>query len=49
MEKPKCSLVPVSPMQAPAAPAAIDDGFIKSRIHTIRGIQVMLDHDLAQI
>ena len=47
MEKPKCSLVPVSPMQAPAAPAAIDDGFIKSRILTIRGVQVMLDRDLA--
>ena len=49
MEKPKCSLVPVSPMQAPAAPAAIDDGFIKSRIHTIRGIQVMLSPDLADL
>ena len=49
MEKPKCSLVPVSPMQAPAAPAAIDDGFIKSRIHTIRGVQVLLDSDLARI
>ena len=27
---------------------AIDDGFIKSRIFTIRGVQVMLDRDLAQ-
>ena len=49
MEKPKCSLVPVSPMQAPAAPAAIDDGFIKSRIFTIRGVQVVLDRDLAEL
>ena len=49
MEKPKCSLVPVSPMQAPAAPAAIDDDFIKSRIFTIRGVQVVLDRDLAEL
>ena len=49
MEKPKCSLVPVSPMQAPAASAAIDDDFIKSRIFTIRVVQVVLDRDLAEL
>jgi hypothetical protein len=36
-------------MPAPVAPAAIDDGFIKSRIHTIRGVQIMLDRDLAML
>ena len=47
MDQSNRSLVPVSPMQAPVAPAVIDDGFIKSRILTIRGVQVMLDRDLA--
>ena len=36
-------------MPAPLAPAVIDDGFIKSRIHTIRGVQVILDRDLAEL
>ena len=47
MDKTTRPLVPVSPMPAPVAPAVIDDGFIKSRILTIRGVQVMLDRDLA--
>ena len=47
MDKTNRSLVPASPMPAPLAPAVIDDGFIKSRILTIRGVQVMLDRDLA--
>ena len=34
---------------APLAPAGIDDDFIKSRILTIRDLQVMLDRDLAVI
>ena len=46
MNKTTRPLVPASPMPAPVA---IDDGFIKSRIFTIRGVQVMLDRDLAQI
>ena len=45
MDQSNRSLVPVPT----SAPAVIDDGFIKSRIHTIRGVQVMLDRDLAQI
>ena len=49
MEKPNHQLVPVPPMPAPVAPAVIDDGFIKSRIFTIRGVQVLLDSDLARI
>ena len=49
MDKTNRSLVPASPMPAPLAPAVIDDGFIKSRIHTIRGVQVLLDSDLARI
>ena len=49
MDKTNRSLVPASPMPAPLAPAAIDDGFIKSRIHTIRGEQVMLSPDLADL
>ncbi len=49
MDKTTRSLVPVSQMPAPVAPAAIDDGFIKSRIHTIRGVQIMLDRDLAML
>ena len=49
MDKTNRTLVPASSMPAPLAPAAIDDGFIKSRIHTIRGVQVMLDRDLAVI
>ena len=49
MEKSNRSLVPVSLMPAPVTPAAIDDGFIKSRIFTIRGVQVMLDRDLAML
>ena len=39
-------LVPVSPLPVPAV---IDDAFIKSRIHTIRGEQVMLSPDLADL
>ena len=49
MDKANRTLVPASSMPAPLAPAANDDGFIKSRIHTIRGVQVMLDRDLAVI
>ena len=49
MDNPNRQLVPVPPMPAPVAPAVIDDGFIKSRIFTIRGMQVMLDRDLAVI
>ena len=49
MEKPNCPLVPAPPMPAPVAPAVIDDDFIRSRIYTVRGVQVMLDRDLAQI
>ena len=49
MNKTTRPLVPASPMPAPLAPAVIDDGFIKSRIHTIRGVQVMLDRDLAEL
>ena len=48
MNKTPRLLVPV-PMSAPVTPAAIDDGFIKSRILTIRGVQVMLDRDLAEL
>lgn len=39
-------LVPVSPLPVPAV---IDDAFIKSRIHTIRDVQVMLSPDLADL
>ena len=42
-------LVPVPSTPAPVATAVIDDGFIKSRILTIRGVQVMLDRDLADL
>ena len=49
MNKTTRPIVPVSPMPAPAAPVAIDDDFVKSRIHAIRGVQVMLDRDLAEI
>ena len=49
MDKTDRPLVPVLPMQAPVASAVIDDGFIKSRILTIRGVQVLLDSDLARI
>ena len=48
MNKTTRPLVPV-PMSAPAATAVIDDAFIKSRIHTIRGGQVMLSPDLADL
>ena len=48
MEKPNRQLVPVPP-PAPLAPAVIDDDFIKSRILTIRGVQVLLDRDLAEL
>ena len=48
MNKTIRSLVPV-PMSAPVAPVVIDDAFIKSRIHTIRGEQVMLSPDLADL
>ena len=47
MDKTNRTLVPTPQTPAPAAPALIDDGFIKSRILTIRGVQVMLDRDLA--
>ena len=49
MEKPNRPLVPVSPTATPLASAAIDDGFIQSRIFTIRGVQVMLSPDLADL
>ena len=49
MTKTNRTLVPTPQMPAPAAPALIDDGFIKSRIHTIRGVQVVLDRDLADL
>ena len=49
MNKTNRTLVPASSMPAPLAPAAIDDGFIKSRIHTIRGEQMMLSSDLAEL
>ena len=49
MEKPNRPLVPVSPTAIPLASAAIDDGFIQSRIFTIRGVQVMLSPDLADL
>ena len=49
MNKTTRPLVPASPMPAPLAPALIDDGFIKSRIHTIRGEQMMLSSDLAEL
>ena len=49
MNKTNLTLVPASPMPAPLAPAVIDDGFIKSRIHTIRGEQMMLSSDLAEL
>ena len=44
MNKTTRPLVPESPMPAPAV---IDDAFIKSRILTIRGVQVILAPDLA--
>ena len=40
---------PLVPASSMPTPVAIDDGFIKSRIHTIRGVQVMLDRDLAEL
>ena len=49
MDKTNRSLVPAPPMPAPVAPAVIDDGFIKSRIFTIRGEQMMLSSDLSQL
>ena len=49
MDQSKRPLVPASPMPVPVAPATIDDDFIKSRILTIRGMQVMLDRDLAML
>ena len=49
MDKATRPLDSASLVPAPPAPAAIDDGFIKSRIHTIRGVQVMLDRDLAML
>ena len=48
MKKTTRPLVPV-PMSAPVTPAVIDDAFIKSRIHTIRGEQMMLSSDLAEL
>ena len=48
MNKTTRPLVPV-PMSAPVTPAVIDDAFIKSRIHTIRGEQMMLSSDLAEL
>ena len=44
MDQSNRPLVPAPPMPAHAV---IDDAFIKSRILTIRGVQVMLDRDLA--
>ena len=49
MKKLNRPLVPVSPTAIPLASAAIDDGFIQSRIFTIRGVQVMLSPDLADL
>ena len=49
MNKTTRPLVPETPTPVPVAPAVIDDGFIKSRIHTIRGEQVMLSPDLADL
>ncbi len=49
MDKANRTLVPASPRPEPLAPAIIDDGFIKSRIHTIRGEQMMLSSDLAEL
>ena len=49
MNKTTRPLVPVTSTPVPVAPAVIDDGFIKSRIHTIRGEQVMLSPDLADL
>ena len=49
MEKPNRPLVPAPPMPGPVAPAVIDDDFVKSRILTVRGVQVMLDRDLAML
>ncbi len=46
MDQSNRPLVPAPPMPAHAV---IDDAFIKSRILTIRGVQVMLDRDLAVI
>ncbi len=46
MDKLDRKLVPAPPMPAPAV---LDDGFIKSRIFTIRGVQVVLDRDLAEL
>ena len=48
MNKTTRPLVPV-PMSVPVTTAVIDDGFIKSRIHTIRGEQMMLSSDLAEL
>ncbi len=48
MNKTTRPLVPV-PMPAPVVPVIIDDVFIKSRIHTVRGEQVMLSPDLADL
>ena len=48
MNKTTLPLVPV-PMSAPVTSAVIDDAFIKSRIHAIRGEQVMLSPDLADL
>ncbi len=49
MDKSNRPLIPVSPMPSPVVPVAIDDDFIKSRILTVRDVQVMLDRDLAVI
>jgi len=46
MDKISRPLVSALPM---TAPAVIDDAFIKSRIFMVRGVQVMLDRDLAEI
>ncbi len=46
MDQSNRPLVPASSMPPPVA---IDDGFIKPRILTIRGVQVMLDRDLAEL
>jgi hypothetical protein len=49
MKKLNRPLVPVSPTATPLASAVIDDDFVKSRILTVRGVQVMLDRDLAML
>ena len=49
MDNPNRQLVPIPQTPAPLAPVVIDDDFVKSRILTVRGVQVMLDRDLAML